>query len=604
MKITAAILVALAATAAARPTYYNCNAAKDWAVGGNFGRMGIAKFTDGTGKCEISTNVPKEGFTAGKTYTATVTTVGKRYGIVASAGKACKKTSGRASSAKFTFTATGESMTLKALCGGNFNKKEMMVVAHDIAAASEEEPATDAPAEEPLCSEKTKCTGSDENGKCAYNKYTKTCQNAPVTKPACEEITNFYACKFGCAWNKKDKTCFTVTKRPTKPLVPCEDRKICTGSDAVGRCYKSIWTGACQVGKPTKPACDAITNFRLCNKGCFWDKTAKECSVATKRPTGAPTEAPLCSEKKFCTGSDVNGRCYYNKYTETCGNEKPAKPACDEITNFRLCNKGCFWSPWKQECSDTKPAKPACDEIVNPKYCKFGCVYDKKAETCSTVTKRPTGAPTEAPLCSEKKYCTGSDVNGRCYFNKWTKACSNAKPVKPACDAIVNIKACNFGCFWNKWTASCGAQKAAKPASCADITDLKYCNYGCEKQDGECVAQTPCAEREKCTGYDEAGRCFKSKFTDACQAGTAPPKDCSAVKKEFYCKQLKKQGCHFTDGACVQYGAVCASKGFKDNCEKQTECAWKPEDAACKLSKSNNKLALKGSTCCFAGDMP
>ena len=70
----------------------------------------------------------------------------------------------------------------------------------------------------------------------------------------------------------------------------------------------------------------------------------------------------------MCKGEDKNGKCYFNKYTKTCSNDKPeGKPACAEITNPMLCKQGCFWNKYTLACSDTKPeGKPACSEDHQP----------------------------------------------------------------------------------------------------------------------------------------------------------------------------------------------------------------------------------------------
>ena len=101
---------------------------------------------------------------------------------------------------------------------------------------------------------------------------------------------------------------------------------------------------------------------------CIYDKETRTCFEKTKKkPTKAPTEGPLCSEKKTCNGEDKNGKCYYNKYTSACTNDKPE-------------------------------GKPACAEITNPKACTMNCFYDKETSTCAEKTKKPTRHPTTFPI--------------------------------------------------------------------------------------------------------------------------------------------------------------------------------------------------------------
>ena len=533
MKVAAVALATVLAAVGvhARPRYVYCKNADGWAPGEHFGKMGINKFSDGSDVCSI-TFEPAE-FVPGENLKVTVQSTDGKWGM-----KLCRKgssqnyhTTGRAGSMTKTFTAPSgvDSIDFKALCGRYGQGMFVSVATVQKATFNETDQGEDDQGEDdqgedgqgeddtstdtkPLCSEKKSCFGSDVNGRCYYNKWTKTCSNDKAVKPAnCSDIANQRLCNFGCEWDKATKTCGGSQ--------PCAERKFCSGFDPSGKCYKNVYSGGCQSGKPTRPPCENITNFRYCNKDCFWDRKAQECFTKTKKPTGAPTEAPLCSEKKFCKGSDVNGRCYYNAYDKTCSNDKPSRPPCENITNFRYCNKDCFW--------------------------------DKKAQECSTKTKKPTGAPTEAPLCSEKKFCRGSDVNGRCYYNKWTQTCSNDKAAKPAnCSDITNKRFCSFGCFYNKFTELCGSSKVAKPESCEVIVSEKIC-------------------------------------------------------KSF----SKDMGCHFNEGACETWGGDCASIYWSGNCKPvktSGECSWQPEKGNCKLSNKFYAAKVDGvrTVCCHPETHP
>merc|ERR1711907_344969 len=102
-------------------------------------------------------------------------------------------------------------------------------------------------------------------------------------------------------------------------------------------------------------------------------------------------------------GSDVNGKCYFNKYTNACSNDKPE-------------------------------GKPACSEITNPKACTMNCFYNKETSTCAEKTKAPT-----APIipCAERTRCIGQDADGKCYKNKYTGGCVSGKPTKPeGCEGL------------------------------------------------------------------------------------------------------------------------------------------------------------------------